>query len=496
MTNNKHKKQTKRRSYLMGGKVMGSGGFGCIFRPALKCKNTKRRPSDSTDHITKLMKKKNTQSEYTEVMKYRNLLKNIPHYSDYFLLEGFSVCSPAKLSKKDFRDFDEKCNALKKMGISESNINDSESLDQLLALNMPYGGIDVSKYIDKFWSSSSKMVKLNNSLISLLENGIIPMNKAGVFHCDLKSSNILAREEEGELRTRLIDWGLSTTYDSGENVPKPLLNRPFQYNVPFSNILFTALFTKMYKAFLDKHPNPDYYALRTFVINYVLEWVEERGPGHLRTMNEIFKNMFEHELKNVEQAFKSELIEYDYTFYFIFEYITKILVKFTKNGVFDKLEYLNTVYLKNIDVWGLVVSYIPIIEDILSAHKRLSNSDIDVLGNIRELFLLLIEADDHPVDIDTIIKKLRALNGLLKQFKHSKIDSHANLDSYLPTSTESTTFSNKQLIDELKTTEKNELSTKSLSHGTRKILKKRKFHKKMVKKLKTIKNLHSKRAWI
>ena len=38
-----------------GGKVIASGGFGCIFKPALKCKNKDKRQEDS---ITKLMKKK------------------------------------------------------------------------------------------------------------------------------------------------------------------------------------------------------------------------------------------------------------------------------------------------------------------------------------------------------------------------------------------------------------------------------------------------------
>ena len=475
-------------SKLKGGKVLGSGGFGCIFRPALKCKN-RSASKTSGDLITKLMKKRYAIKEKMEVLKFNKLLKKIPNYSNYFLLDGFSVCEPAPLSPEDLEDFDEKCNALKKMDLDKENINRRESLQELLALNMPYGGIDVSKFIDEHWHNAKKMETLNNSMIKLLDKGIVPMNEAGVFHCDLKSSNILTREEDGVLRTRLIDWGLSTTYTPGQHIPKVLTNRPFQYNVPFSNILFTSLFTKMYKSFLAKHPSPDYYTLRTFVINYVLKWVEERGPGHLKTMNNIFKNLFEQDLKNMEDSFKGELIEYDFTFYFIFEYITKILVAFTKNGAFESEAYLSQVFLKNIDIWGFVVSYVPIVEDVLGAHKKLTTVQFNIIDKIKELMLVLIDASDKPVNVPVLIEKLNGLNSVFSHLKRVK-----KLDS--SSSSSSTSLPKKELIDELNSAEKKALSAGSLSSGTRKKLKKQRFHKTMIKTLKNIKTLHSKRAWL
>jgi serine/threonine protein kinase len=472
---------------LKGGKVLGSGGFGCIFRPALKCKS-RTASKNVGDQITKLMKRKYAIKEKLEVLKFNKLLKNIPNYSNYFLIDGFSVCEPSPLTAEDLENFDEKCSALKKINLDKENINRRESLQELLALNMPYGGVDVSKFIDEHWHNAKKMEELNNSMIQLLESGIVPMNAAGVYHCDLKSSNILAREEDGVLRSRLIDWGLSTAYQPGQTIPKVLTNRPFQYNVPFSNILFTSLFTKMYKSFLAKHPNPDYYTLRTFVINYVLEWVEERGPGHLKTMNNIFKNLFEQDLKHMEDSFRGELIEYDFTFYFIFEYITKILVAFTRNGKFDNEAYLNQVFLKNIDVWGFVVSYVPIVEDVLGAHKKLTTVQFNIIDKIKELMLMLIDASDHAVNIPILVEKLNSLNTLFSHFKRAKKPESS------PSS--STSLPKKELLDELNLTEKKALSAGSLSSRTRKKLKKRRFHKMIVKTLKNIKSLHSKRAWI
>ena len=96
---------------INGGKVIGSGGFGCIFKPALKCKNKEERLENG---ITKLMKMKHTKKEFESITKYKKLLDTIPDYSKYFLIDGFSTCEPDTLTNKDLVKFDKKCSALKK----------------------------------------------------------------------------------------------------------------------------------------------------------------------------------------------------------------------------------------------------------------------------------------------------------------------------------------------------------------------------------------------
>ena len=85
--------------------------------------------------------------------------------SEGFLLDGFSICNPAKLNASDLEDFDKKCTALKKINISTKNVN--KSLNKLTALNMPYGGIDIGDYIVKTELNHVKMIQLNNSLINI-----------------------------------------------------------------------------------------------------------------------------------------------------------------------------------------------------------------------------------------------------------------------------------------------------------------------------------------
>jgi RIO-like serine/threonine protein kinase len=97
-----------------------------------------------------------------------------------------------------------KCSALTKKNISSKNIN--SYLDEILAINMPYGGIDASKFIKNRIYDRNSMVIFNKKMIDLLVNAIIPMNKRGIYHGDLKSYNILTNIENKKLVLRIIDW--------------------------------------------------------------------------------------------------------------------------------------------------------------------------------------------------------------------------------------------------------------------------------------------------
>lgn len=402
---------------IKGGKAIASGGFGCVFNPSIKCKTRKNKEAESG--ITKLMKTKYAKAEYKEIQEFKSLLDDIPNYSNYFLLDGFSLCEPEELTKEDLDNFDKKCKSLKKIDITASNVN--KSLDKLLSLNMPYGGVDVGDYVEREKMDYKKIHKMNVALIELLKKGIVLMNERNVFHCDIKDSNILVKDEGySEVNTRLIDWGLSTTYKSGEKIPKPLTNRPFQFNVPFSVVLFNDTFAKMYAEFLKKHKEPTFFIIRSFVINYVISWVNKRGPGHLQALNSIFKEFFERGLINIEEQFKNDLIEFDYTFYFIFEYISYVLFKFTRDGKFEKMEYFSQVFLKNLDIWGFCMTYLPILEYLSGYYDKLCDCELEIIEKIKEMILYVIECSYVPIDVDKIVAKLDDLNALfLKADKKS-----------------------------------------------------------------------------
>ena len=75
---------------IKGGKAIASGGFGCVFSPALKCDGKKR----TDDNISKLMKIKYAKNEFKDIQRFKGLLDSIPKYDDYL---GFHYANPISL---------------------------------------------------------------------------------------------------------------------------------------------------------------------------------------------------------------------------------------------------------------------------------------------------------------------------------------------------------------------------------------------------------------
>jgi hypothetical protein len=425
--NNKHSDNTQSDNTQIGGKVIASGGFGCIFNPPIKCETNKLNDKlnydkiddklnyDKNNRISKLMINKYATEEYTQIQKFKSILKVIPNYSNYFLLDDFELCKPDKLTKQDLTNY-KKCKALKKKGITKSNVN--QSLNKIMVLNMPFGGINVGKFIENYFVSSN-IIRLNNSLIDLLVNGIIPMNKLNVYHCDIKDENILVKIIETGLQTKLIDWGLSFLY-TNKGMPRKIYRRPFQYNTPFSSILFNNIFVEKYAEFLSNNSKPTYYQIREFVINYIFIWNDIRGPGHLSSINNIIKKLTINDLTAIKKSkIKEHVIEYDFTYYYITEYITKILVKYTNNGSIDLISYFENVFLKNIDIWGFTMTYIVLYEYLYSSlYSSLnSNTNIEFKNKLKYIIIhFLYEKPIEPIDTSLLVKELTSLNNIINKF--------------------------------------------------------------------------------
>jgi hypothetical protein len=400
-----------------GGKVINSGGFGCIFNPSLKCENDNINKLNDSSHnkISKLMITKYAKYEFNQIEKYNTLLNIIPNYNNYFLLNNFKLCKPDKLTTNDLKGYNKKCKNIKK-AIKGKNIN--ETLNDIMIINMPNGGINIEQYINKYFSIKSNIIKLNNSLIDLLLNGIIPMNKLNVYHCDIKEGNVLVQNEPIFV-TRLIDWGLSFIWNNNyKGIPAKLYRRPFQFNVPFSSILFNKDFIKLYNNFLDINPNPTYFNIREFVINYIFIWNNIRGSGHLNIINNIIKKFTINELTSINyDDIKDQLIEYDFTHYYIVEYLSKILEKFTNNKKLDLLLYFKNVFLKNIDIWGFTMIYIEFYNNLYNTFNTINEYQMNFIERIKYIIIhFLYESPINPIDVSSLIDELTNLNKYIDKF--------------------------------------------------------------------------------
>jgi hypothetical protein len=101
-----------------GGNVLASGGYGCVFSPALRCEGTTKREKGK---ITKLLTERHAKEEYAEIISIKEKLNEVPNYKDYFLIYNINLCRPEKLTKTDLKDYS-KCKALLKEKITAFGI--------------------------------------------------------------------------------------------------------------------------------------------------------------------------------------------------------------------------------------------------------------------------------------------------------------------------------------------------------------------------------------
>lgn len=419
----------------LGGKILASGGFGCVFSPALKCKNNNKREKNT---VSKLMTLKNANEEYNEIKNIRHKLVEIQNYTEYFLINNYTLCEPSKLTKTDLSNFN-KCSALKKQNLTRKNINNS--LNKLLSLNMPYGGVTIEQFISNS-KNYNHFKELNNHLIQLLKNGIIPMNKKNIYHSDIKGSNILLdhQDKNKSMIVRLIDWSLTTEYIPFKNneFPHNWKNRPLQFNVPFSIILFTDMFVDKYSSFMEKNKQPTKENLREFIKKYLIAWFNERGLGHFKYINRIIYMLFFHELesentRDFTSSTKSEhghrnhgqdeyeeikkYIEQKYSFTIIINYLVEILVHFTKfraDGSLDLRFYLDNIFIKIIDVWGFIISYIPLYELLFENYHSLTKNQLVIFEKLKKIFLTyLYNPRIKPIELKDLENVLKEINNLL-----------------------------------------------------------------------------------
>lgn len=411
----------------VGGKVIDSGGFGCVFRPQLRCKKSRNNKNKiygdnkyDENGISKVMPKKYAISEYKELSKFISIIKTILNYDHYFIISQITLCRPKYLKPSDLIDFDKiKCSSLKKKNITSKNIN--SKLRKLYMINMPYGGVDIDRFLKYNITDLNLVYNFNLKMINLLEKAILQMNKKGLYHGDLKSNNILVSiEDNKKMYVRLIDWGLSGIYlpnivlqtlvtesgfeDEWKEIPDVFRNRPFQYNVPFSNILFSRQFNKEYETYLSI-PEYDRYSLYEFIEIFIDSYIRS-SSGHLQNFNSIFNKV--KTIMSHNSSLKSSFGVNNYSKIiinnkkYIYDYLHKILEKYTKNNKFDVINYFSNVYIKNLDVWGFVMSYYALMD-----YTKYNTYYNDYYNNIirdliKKLLNLLLKYSCDPINISEL----------------------------------------------------------------------------------------------
>ena len=386
------KKKIKKIKKMKGGIPIYPGGYSCVFKPQLKCKTrTKKRnmKNSSNNGISKLLFKKHADVEMHNVQKFHHALRKIPKSHKYFLFSKTTSCPPAKISSRDLRGFDEMCEIFTSHDVNESNINTLKNIRNLRLINMPNAGISVNEWLflkdknDAAIPLTTYRAKTFNKLISaLILDAIVPMNRQGVIHNDMKEDNILINNNSAPT---IIDWGISGISTRDEIIPETIINRYITVSNPFSSILFTIEFGKNYSEFLKQNAittaddvdnmrhNPLFLQkLRDFSIAQYLKYNEYGHYSNIRTFfvnvqifftNGYSRNAFSDISPGVIDIMLSHGTDGLLYHTLASKYISDVLVHFTEFDERDRIvrfnyvAYFTKVYIFNCDLWGLLFCY-------------------------------------------------------------------------------------------------------------------------------------------
>jgi hypothetical protein len=153
--------------------------------------------------------------------------------------------------------------------------------------------------------------------------------------------------------------------------------------------------------------------IREFVINYIFVWINSRGSGHLKLINKNMTRLFENELPVIDDSKKDNFIIHDFTYYYIIEYLSKIIEKYTRGNEFHMNDYFREVFLKNIDVWGFVMIYMPFIEELDDKRNKLTKNETKLFESLKYIIVhFLFETPVEPINITQLVDKLRELDDL------------------------------------------------------------------------------------
>ena len=192
----------------LGGDLIGSGSFGCVFKPALKCQDNK---TVSDNYVSKILFGDNSKYETKEELKINKLIKSINGYEKWaYVWDKYCIPNSYYELKKQEPDINN-CLNENSLTVTEFNVNRHMLLGN-------YAGITLNEYISKkfkldVYNNKNKFIKNFLEIMKLMKPlfiGLIEMNKKKISHNDIKSDNIMI----DSIGAGYIDFGLSAKYSN------------------------------------------------------------------------------------------------------------------------------------------------------------------------------------------------------------------------------------------------------------------------------------------
>lgn len=335
------------RGARMGGAAIAEGGYGCVFSPAIGCHEFPVYAGNRM-YVSKLMRNEDADIEMHESKKVTNIVSRAGLPEKYFgVPEKKCAYLPGSIGRDETAEFTDpvsgivkpskKCMAIYRAVLEPGGFS---------LLQSRYGGPDMYSLWDGVALGKvdmSVIARVTAAMLKMLVTAIVPMNKAGLWHCDLKSENVLSRRDGSDVM--MIDWGLMRTHKTKQNYPWTL-----QWNNPLASLFIgglkregkpTMIPFEIVKTFIEIPQLPSntpfyqvhaHYAIVT--LGYAL-----LASGEKVSVESIFR---------VVERYYKELLS-------IYERIVASL------GIEAAIKVLEDMYFKNIDLWGFVCCFAPLI---------------------------------------------------------------------------------------------------------------------------------------
>ncbi len=420
--NNDINNNSANRGIIKGGAVIDSGGFGCVFKPYIKCgkkrgmvalrDKIKENKDNRPELVSKVLQRKHAQHEYQTAQTFEGILKGVPNYRNYYIFP-YTMCRPGHFSKPDLINVS-KCQRLfKKINVTPFNINDDN--EKILTLQLPDAGKPIEKLIGKL-KSKKDFNTFNSKMVRLIKYAIKPMNTKNIIHFDIKDNNILYKKKNFQL----IDWGISfidtNEYDDNYNktedidIPDNIKRRPISFNVPFTNILSYADYKKPLNDLYRKNTNNKYThilegdALQTadYIIgDYNKKYKDSHIPGVMFISQYVFPE--KDKLYLLRQFLANAMVEKFYSFH-------------NNEPYFDMYRYYHTVLKHNIDIFGILMCYTRFFEKLSFPYHLQQQVKTKIIKMFKEI---IFRFSTEKIEVNYLIKKIKKLN--FKNFKSSRI---------------------------------------------------------------------------
>jgi serine/threonine protein kinase len=183
---------TRQTSATVGGKMVASGSFGCVYHPPIPCSNLPVNRQPSSQYISKVFKEEGEAND--ELKRIEPLVKLDPKQEFFIYPIIKCMANVADIQKNEGSSSNKQCDFVVPKA--------SAQYPQLVSLN---GGTEIYDYIaDKYKNGTPIRYVSFLQLMTKVAKAILVLNEGGYIHQDIKPNNIMI---DASQNVRLIDFG-------------------------------------------------------------------------------------------------------------------------------------------------------------------------------------------------------------------------------------------------------------------------------------------------